>query len=499
MLKAILVDCIPPQTTKEEAEYRLSEAESLIKTYGGIVVVKKIQKRQTPDYKTFIGSGKLEEIIKEISNDSPNENAEEIQKSSQDKTSAANILIINNELKPHQTYNINERLRKFYAEEKRKYHDPKIKGKITKEAKEPIQAWDRIDLILKIFQKHASTREARLEIELASIKHMGPRIFGMGMQLSRQGGGIGTRGSGETNIEAMKRHLNKMEDSIRKELEAYKKVRKIHRNARKRNNFKTVGIIGYTNAGKSTLLNALTRKGAYAADKLFATLDTRVGKMFLHENNKKAGQENSEKKALPADVLPTDEEKNHFQKPHEVLISDTIGFIENLPTTLIKSFQSTLEESIEADILLHVIDINDPRFLQKIEVVNEILFQIDALMKPTIYVFNKIDRLSDLDRRLFEDQDETPQLSPISLQTSTQNYVNRRQLTKQFKIFHPCFVSAETKEGLKELKQTISDTLFPEPQSTNPTGILNVIKNLKQERHTKNFIQKIQEKSQDEA
>lgn len=427
MLKAILIDCIQPSTSKEEAEYRLAEAESLIKTYGGLVVVKKIQKRQRPDLKTFIGSGKLEEIIEES------------------KTIDANILIINNELKPHQTYNINERLRKFAQEENKRNTDPNIRGKIRKEFKPAMQAWDRIDLILKIFQKHASTREARLEIELASIKHMGPRIFGMGMELSRQGGGIGTRGSGETNIEAMKRHLNKMEDGIRKELESYKKVRKLHRDGRKRRELKTVGIIGYTNAGKSTLLNSLTKKGAYAADKLFATLDTRVGKMYID------GKE-------------------------EVLISDTIGFIENLPTTLIKSFQSTLEETIDADLLLHVIDVSDPRFLTKIEVVNEILFQIDALMKPTIYVFNKTDRLTDMERALFDDEDETP---------NEHSYLNRKKLSQQFKTFRPNFVSAESKEGLPELKQAIRNALFPETITSSATGVLNVIKDLKEQRKQK--------------
>lgn len=364
MLKAILIDIIPPSLSHEESEYRMLEAENLIKTYGGIILIKKIQKKIIPNYKTFIGSGKVEELIAE------------------GKEQQANILIVNNELKPHQTYNLSEAFRPA-----------------------GIQVWDRIDLILKIFQKHASTNEARLEIELASIRHMGPRIFGMGMQLSRQGGGIGTKGVGETNIEFMKRHLTKMELRIKAEIEACKKVRKLHRDSRRRRDLKTVGIIGYTNAGKSSLLNALTKKGAYVADKLFATLDTRVGKMYL--------------------------------PPHEVLLSDTIGFIQDLPPLLIKSFQSTLEETIEADLLLHVIDISDPKLLPKIKVVNEILAQINAFHKPCIYVFNKTDLL--------------PKKALAALS---------KKLKSQFKKFTPCFVSTIKQEGLEGLKENIARQIF---------------------------------------
>ena len=374
MLQAILIDCVPPSLPKKEAAYRLAEAESLIKTYGGVVLIKKIQKRTIPHYRTFIGSGKIDEILEE------------------NKKLNANILIINNELKPQQTYNLEELV-----------------------LKHNLQVWDRIDLILKIFQKHAQTREAKLEIELASIKHMGPRIYGMGMQLTRQGGGIGTKGVGETNLEFMKRHLAKAEHRIQKELEECKKVRKLHRDSRKRKAFKTVGIIGYTNAGKTSLLNALTGKNAYAADKLFATLDTRVGKMYVESinNNSSESVYNSPQK--------------------EILINDTIGFIQNLPTTLIKSFQSTLEESIEADLLLHVIDINDPQMHTKIKVVNEILAQIDALHKPTMYVFNKID-----------------------LAQSDIRYKSRiSSLTKEFKKFHPSFISAESGLKIDILKKKI--------------------------------------------
>ncbi len=363
MLKAILIDCIPPGIKPQEAEYRLNEAENLIKTYGGVVLVKKIQKKLTPNYKTYLGQGKIDEIIEE------NQELE------------ANIIIVNNELKPRQTYNLSELVRPS-----------------------KLQVWDRIDLILKIFQKHASTKEAKLEIELASIRHMGPRIFGMGIELSRQAGGIGTRGRGETNIEFMRRHLKKMEGAIRKDLEKCKKVRKLHRKGRKRKNLKTVGIIGYTNAGKTSLLNALTRKGAEAADKLFATLDTRVGKIYYENTGE------------------------------EILVSDTIGFIQDLPTPLIKSFQSTLEETIEADLLLHVIDVNDPKMRDKMKVVNVILAQIDALHKPTAYVFNKTD-------------------------TSPKKSFSK--LAQEFKAHSPCFVSAVTGEGINKLKGVIQEKITP--------------------------------------
>lgn len=392
MLKAILIDCIPPSINKKEAEFRLQEAESLIKTYGGVVLIKKIQKKLTPHYSTYIGSGKIDEIIAE------------------NKELQANIVIINNELKPQQTYNLGEKFRP---------HN--------------LQVWDRIDLILKIFQKHATTNEAKLEIELASIRHMGPRIYGMGMQLTRQGGGIGTKGAGETNLETMHRHLDKAEHRIKQELERYRQVRTLHRNARKRKEFKTAGIIGYTNAGKTSLLNALTHKGAYTADKLFATLDTRIGKMELR----------SEAQEAPAPSGHSNQAGAPYHE--EILISDTIGFIQDLPTTLIKSFQSTLEETIQADLLLHVIDINDPKILDKIKVVNLILAQIDALHKPTLYVFNKIDLLPKSSK------------NPSKLKKAAQQKIDKLQ--EQFQKFQPTFISTYSLEGILELKATIQKAL----------------------------------------
>ncbi len=367
MLRAILVDCLPLDIGREDAEFRMQEAESLIKTYGGVVLLKSYQKKLNPVYKTYLGTGKLEELMEE------------------GRRLGANIFIINNELKPLQTYNLSEILRKVN-----------------------IQVWDRIDLILKIFQKHAQTKEAQLEIELASFRHMGPRIYGMGMILSRQGGGIGGRGIGETNTEIMKRHIAANIRKIEQDLEKARSNRELHRAGRRRKNFFSVGIVGYTNVGKSSLLNALTHKGAYAADELFATLDTRVAKLHLPDDCR------------------------------EVLLTDTIGFIQDLPPDLIKSFQSTLDETIESDLLLHVIDLSDPRWEYKISVVNEVLGNLDAIHKPIIYVFNKIDLL------------------PPGYDYEV--------VKKQFERFHPCFTSSLKRTGLPELLETIKAHL-PQWQS----------------------------------
>src|SRR3990167_357499 len=225
MMKAIIIDLIHPSMRKEDSMERLEELEQLVNTYGGIVVVKKYQKRLSPHGKTFIGPGKVEEIAQE------------------GKELGVSLLIVNDILKPRQTYLLGETFRPV-----------------------KIDVWDRIDLILKIFAKHARTTEARLEIELASIRHMGPRIFGMGMELSRQGGGIGTVGIGETNTEIMHRHLKKRERRLLEKLEQYQTVRAGHRKSRQRKDLPMLAIVGYTNAGKTTLLNTLTGRKELAAD-----------------------------------------------------------------------------------------------------------------------------------------------------------------------------------------------------------------------------------------
>lgn len=318
-----------PWTSHEQAMENMIELESLVNTYWSLVVEKTYQKKSHPDYHTYIWNGKLEEIITQML---------------EDKT---DLLIIGNQLKSSQIFHI---VRMFEKNE--------------------IEVWDRVDLILKIFEKHAVSAESKLQIELAAIKHMWPRIFWMWMELSRQwwwasGGKWAARWIWETNTERMRRHLKDKELEIRKKLKEYAQTRSLHRVSRQRKWLQTIWIVGYTNAGKSTLFNALCNKKVLAEDKLFATLGTHVGKMFAE----------------------TDHETGLGK---ELLINDTIGFIQDLPPELIDAFASTLEDSIESDILLHVIDANDPKIQMKMQVVNDILDKIWA-NQQRILVFNKID------------------------------------------------------------------------------------------------------------
>ncbi len=358
MYKAILADLVHYALPKAEALDRMCELEELVRTYGGVAVVKTIQRRARPDYRTFIGKGKVDEIV------------------AQGKALGADLLILNEILKPQQLFNLEEALRP-------------VKMKV----------WDRIDLILQIFEKHARTAEAKLEIELASLRHMGPRIFHMSAELGRQRGGTGTRGgSGESNTEAMKRHLHEREKVILKKLEKCQEVRNQHQQHRARQHKKTVAIVGYTNAGKTSLLNAMGKRREYAADKLFATLDTRVADVYIPELQE------------------------------TVLLSDTIGFIQGLPPSLIKAFSSTLSEAASADLLLHVIDVSDPKFPEKITVVEDILDSIGLGDYPRMLVFNKLDAVKNI--------------APL-----------RRDIGSA-----GVFVSAEQRMGIDELKSAIAQT-----------------------------------------
>jgi GTP-binding protein HflX len=387
-LKVFIADILPKDVLiRKTMEDRMIELENLVNTYGWVVIVKHIQNKSVPDYNTFIGQGRLEEIIEEMERE------------------GANILIFGNILKAKQIHILNEKLRTIWA-----------------------KAWDRVDLILKIFEKNAHSAEAKMQIELACIKHMGPRIYGMWMELSKQGWGVGTRGKWETNTEIMKRHLRKKEQHIREDLAHFAKVREQHRQGRKRKWMTTIWIVGYTNAGKSTLTNALTKKWVLVEDKLFATLGTSVGKMFI-----------------PASY---DQVTGAYIAPKEVLINDTIGFIRELPPKLIDAFKSTLEDSIESDLLLHVIDASDPKFELKVDVVEEILESIWAKQR-SIYVINKMDEVSDGEFiKIYKGKKED------EVYTSKKAYIEEKYWDKEL-----IFISATEKYNIDELKELIISSL----------------------------------------
>jgi len=322
--RVVIVDIVNPFQKIEEATRNLEEIKSLVSTYHGINIVDIIQHRNRPDKATFIGKGKVEELVNIV-------NKRKI-----------DIVVVNAIVRPSVLFNLTQYLWNDHPD---------------------IQVWDRFDLILNIFDKHAHTAEAKLQIELARMHHMGPRIYGLGEDyFSRQGGGgTNTKGQGETNIEIMKRHFRtqirlKKEELNRLALQHQKQIER-----RKLNNIQSVSIVGYTNAGKTSLFNYLTKRNKVVENALFVTLDSVTGKLYLPTLKK------------------------------EVTISDTIGFIKDLPPSLIDSFKSTLLESINADIILHVIDISDPEMSQKISIVKNILRELKVHSKKIIYVFNKID------------------------------------------------------------------------------------------------------------
>jgi GTP-binding protein HflX len=318
----LLVHLSDPKLGKSEMEKDITETWNLVATLKDSEIIDLIVQKGEPFKATYIGPGKAEEVIGYITDHQ------------------VDVILISGILTPVQKFNLT-----------------KMCWGISRE----IQVWDRVDLILTIFEKHAHTTEAKLQIDLARMRHMGPSIFGMGMVLSRQGGGIGTRGIGETNTELMKRHWKREIKRVTDELDKLTQHRQSQIDRRKNLGLKTVSIVGYTNAGKSTLFNLLTHKHNLVDNILFATLDSTVGELFLP----KLGR--------------------------QVVISDTIGFIKDLPPRLIEAFKSTLLESLNADIILHVTDLSDPDMYEKINVVDGILDQMGVIPDKIIVVFNKTD------------------------------------------------------------------------------------------------------------
>ena len=318
---AVLVGVETPEMRDGECDASLDELERLAETAGAVVAARLVQSREKPDVRTVIGSGKVAEL-KTICSEC-----------------GAELCIFDCEMSPSQIRNVEDEVGE-------------------------VRVIDRSMLILDIFALHAATAEGKLQVELAQLKYTAPRLIGKGKQLSRLGGGIGTRGPGESKLESDKRHLARRVASLEAELEAVENTRRTTRSARDRSGLPRVAIVGYTNAGKSTLLNRLTDAGILAEDKLFATLDPTTRKF----------------------TLPGGE---------SVLLTDTVGFIRKLPHHLVKAFRSTLEEAALSDILLHIVDASDPEYTDEMKVTEELLAELGAGGKPMLIVYNKCDREAD--------------------------------------------------------------------------------------------------------
>lgn len=294
----------------------LEELRLLAESAGAHAVTIVEGRRQRPDAALYAGSGKVQEI------------AEAVQQQH------ASMVIFNHDLTPAQQRNLIARLK--------------------------TRVIDRTSLILDIFAQRAKSHEGKVQVELAQLRYLATRLTGLGVELGQQKGGIGLRGPGETQLETDRRKLARRVDVLKERLAKLKRQRRVQRRARSRNDVLSVSIVGYTNAGKSTLFNSLTRAKAYAADQLFATLDTTARRLYIPEQG-------------------------------AVVVSDTVGFIRHLPHSLVAAFRSTLEETAQADLLLHVVDINSPDRDQQIAEVNKVLKEIDADRIPQILVLNKID------------------------------------------------------------------------------------------------------------
>ena len=370
--KAVLVGLITQTQTEDKAREYLDELAFLADTAGAKPEKLFFQRIDYPNPKTFVGPGKLQEIKAYV-----DENE-------------IGLVIFDDELSPKQLRNI--------------------------EAELKVLILDRTNLILDIFAKRAQTANAKTQVELAQLQYMLPRLTRLWTHLERQRGGIGMRGPGETQIETDRRIILTKISLLKQNLKDIDKQMSTQR--KNRGKMVRVALVGYTNVGKSTMMNMLSKSDVFAENKLFATLDTTVRKVII-------------------DNLP-------------FLLSDTVGFIRKLPTNLIESFKSTLDEVREADLLIHVVDVSHPNFNEQLEVVNQTLKEIDPRVKPTILVFNKIDAFTYIPK---EEDDLTP---------STRENISLDELKKTWmsKLHDNCiFISAKEKQNVDQLRELMYEKI----------------------------------------
>lgn len=369
--KAVLIGVVTKAQDEEKSKEYLDELEFLTYTAGGEVIKRFTQKMEMPNPKTFIGTGKMQEVAEFI------------------KENEIGTAIFDDELSAAQERNISKLLE--------------------------CKVLDRTNLILDIFAQRAQTSYARTQVELAQCEYLLPRLKGMWTHLERQKGGIGMRGPGETEIETDRRIVRDRISLLRDKIKTIDRQMAVQRG--NRGQLVRVALVGYTNVGKSTLMNVVSKSDVFAEDKLFATLDTTVRKVVIGN-------------------LP-------------FLMTDTVGFIRKLPTQLVESFKSTLDEVREADLLLHVVDISHPNFEDQIASVNKILGEIDSANKPTIMVFNKIDSYEAVPF----DKDDL-----IAVRTEENYSLEEWKKTWMNKLGNDAiFISALNKENLEAFKKRVYD------------------------------------------